>query len=162
MINQSLAPLALTDPILRSRRFHERPFIQEVSEELAPRTALVPWQADIARAGANSCARTRVPRIRRRQWVKETTMKTIQVLGIGCAKCTTLAANAERAVRESGIEGQVVKVREIAEMLAFEAVCALPALAIDGRVALLRSRAERPSDQGDPSVVACLRADNRL
>jgi len=47
VINQSLAPLTLTDPILRSRRFHERPFIQEVSEELAPRTALVPWQADI-------------------------------------------------------------------------------------------------------------------
>lgn len=47
VINQSLAPLVLTDPILRSRRFHERPFIQEVSEELAPRTALVPWQSDI-------------------------------------------------------------------------------------------------------------------
>jgi len=66
--------------------------------------------------------------------MKETTMKTIQVLGTGCAKCTRLAANAERAVRESGIEGQVVKVREIAEMLAFEAVSALPALAVDGRV----------------------------
>lgn len=49
VINQSLAPLALSDPILRSRRFHERPFIQEVSEEFAPRTGLVPWQADIAR-----------------------------------------------------------------------------------------------------------------
>jgi len=49
VINQSLAPLTLTDPLLRLRRFHERPFIQEVSEELAPRTALVPWQADIAR-----------------------------------------------------------------------------------------------------------------
>ena len=48
VINQSLAPLTLTDPMLRSRRFHERPFIQEVSEELAPRTALVAWQADIA------------------------------------------------------------------------------------------------------------------
>ena len=61
-------------------------------------------------------------------------MKTIQVLGTGCAKCTRLAANAERAVRESGIEGRVVKVREIAEMLAFEAVSALPALAVDGRL----------------------------
>ncbi len=61
-------------------------------------------------------------------------MKTIQVLGIGCARCARLAANAEQAVRESGIEGQVVKVREIAEMLAFEGVSALPALAVDGRV----------------------------
>jgi len=49
VVNQSLAPLKLTDPILRARRFHERPFIQEVSEELAARTFLVPWQADIAR-----------------------------------------------------------------------------------------------------------------
>ena len=36
VINQSLAPLSLKDPMLRWRRFHERPFIQEVSEELAP------------------------------------------------------------------------------------------------------------------------------
>jgi arsenite-transporting ATPase len=48
VINQSLAPLTLTDPLLRSRRFHERPFIDEVSKVLSPRTALVPWQADIA------------------------------------------------------------------------------------------------------------------
>ncbi len=47
VINQSLAPLSLKDAMLRWRRFHERPFIQEVREELAPRTALVPWQADI-------------------------------------------------------------------------------------------------------------------
>ncbi len=61
-------------------------------------------------------------------------MKTIQVLGADCSKCTRLAANAERAIQESGIEGQVVKVREIAEMLAFEGVSALPALAVDGQV----------------------------
>lgn len=61
-------------------------------------------------------------------------MKTIQVLGPGCAKCTTLAAHAEQAVRELGIEGQVVKVQDIAEMLAFDGVRALPALAVDGEV----------------------------
>ena len=61
-------------------------------------------------------------------------MKTIQILGTGCAKCRTLVANAEQAIKEAGIEGQVVKVREIAEMLAFEAVSALPALAVDGQV----------------------------
>ena len=49
VINQSLAPLTLTDPLLRSRRFHERPFIQEVSEKLASRTVLVPWQASQTR-----------------------------------------------------------------------------------------------------------------
>jgi small redox-active disulfide protein 2 len=61
-------------------------------------------------------------------------MRTIQVLGTGCSKCQTLAANAEQAVREAGIDAEVVKVRDIAEMLAFDGVRALPALAIDGEV----------------------------
>jgi arsenite-transporting ATPase len=63
VINQSLAPLSLTDPMLRARRFHERSFIQEVSEELAPRTALVPWQADMA-GQAKTSVLERVPRVR--------------------------------------------------------------------------------------------------
>jgi small redox-active disulfide protein 2 len=61
-------------------------------------------------------------------------MKTIQILGTGCAKCRNLAVNAEQAMKDAGIEGQVVKVQEIAEILAFEGVRALPALAIDGEV----------------------------
>lgn len=61
-------------------------------------------------------------------------MQTIQVLGTGCTKCAGLVANAEQAVREERIEGQVVKVGAIAEMLAFDGVSALPALAVDGRV----------------------------
>ena len=61
-------------------------------------------------------------------------MRTVQVLGTGCPRCTRLAANAELALREEAIEGQVVKVGEIAEMLAFDGVSALPALAVDGQV----------------------------
>ncbi len=61
-------------------------------------------------------------------------MRKIQILGTGCSKCTTLAANAEQAVKEAGIEGAVVKVRDIAEMLTFDGVSALPALAVDGEV----------------------------
>jgi small redox-active disulfide protein 2 len=61
-------------------------------------------------------------------------MKTIQILGTGCAKCRDLAANAEQAMKDAVIEGQVVKVREIAEIRDFEGVRALPALAIDGEV----------------------------
>ncbi|MDE2509051.1 MAG: hypothetical protein KGM43_17745, partial [Planctomycetota bacterium] len=60
VINQSLTPLSLTDPVLRARRFHERPFIQEVSETLAARTVLVPWQADIA-SQARTCVLERAP-----------------------------------------------------------------------------------------------------
>jgi small redox-active disulfide protein 2 len=61
-------------------------------------------------------------------------MTTIQILGTGCSRCATLAANAERAVREAGLDGVVVKINDIAEILAFEGVRALPALAIDGEV----------------------------
>jgi arsenite-transporting ATPase len=49
VINQSLTPLTLTDPLLRARRSHEWPFIREVRETLAARAALVPWNPDIAR-----------------------------------------------------------------------------------------------------------------
>jgi small redox-active disulfide protein 2 len=61
-------------------------------------------------------------------------MKTIQVLGTGCSRCKTLAANAEQAVRESGVAARVVKIQEIAEILTFDGVRALPALALDGEV----------------------------
>jgi small redox-active disulfide protein 2 len=61
-------------------------------------------------------------------------MKTIQILGTGCSKCQSMAANAEQAIREAAVEGQVVKVREIAEILNFNGVRALPALAIDGEI----------------------------
>ncbi|MDX2037764.1 MAG: thioredoxin family protein [Isosphaeraceae bacterium] len=61
-------------------------------------------------------------------------MKLIHVLGPGCEKCGRLAANAEQAVRDSGCVARVVKVKEISEMLTFDGVSALPALAVDGVV----------------------------
>jgi small redox-active disulfide protein 2 len=60
-------------------------------------------------------------------------MKTIQILGTGCPKCEALAANAEQAVRELGIEANVVKVKEISEIMKF-GVMLTPALAVDGKV----------------------------
>lgn len=44
VINQSLSPLAVTDPVLRGRQIHESTFIQEVATENARRTALLPWE----------------------------------------------------------------------------------------------------------------------
>jgi small redox-active disulfide protein 2 len=61
-------------------------------------------------------------------------MKTIQVLGTGCTKCKNLTANVEQAIRDSGSEAQVIKVQDIAEMLTFDGVRGLPALAVDGVV----------------------------
>ncbi|MEO8496052.1 MAG: arsenical pump-driving ATPase [Planctomycetota bacterium] len=46
VINQSLTPLSVTDPGLQSRRQHEVPYIREVIEQRATRTAIIPWQAE--------------------------------------------------------------------------------------------------------------------
>jgi arsenite-transporting ATPase len=46
IINQSLAPLAVRDPVLRRRRAAEAPFHAEVAAA-APRRAVVPWRAPI-------------------------------------------------------------------------------------------------------------------
>lgn len=44
VINQSLLPLTVTDPVLVGRQSYEAKFIQEVIDEHASRTALIPWQ----------------------------------------------------------------------------------------------------------------------
>ena len=43
VINQSLTPLSVTDPVLLARKQHEAAYIREVVEELSPRTAIIPW-----------------------------------------------------------------------------------------------------------------------
>jgi len=60
-------------------------------------------------------------------------MKKIQVLGPGCPNCTKLAANAEQAAREMGIEFEVEKVTEIDRMVAL-GVLLTPGLVVDGEV----------------------------
>lgn len=60
-------------------------------------------------------------------------MSKIQILGTGCSKCDRLTANARQAVEEMGTGDEVVKVRDIVEMLEMTP-SALPALAIDGKV----------------------------
>jgi len=46
VINQSFAGCGSCDPLLLARGRGERPFIREVTERLAKRTALVPWVAE--------------------------------------------------------------------------------------------------------------------
>lgn len=57
----------------------------------------------------------------------------VQVLGPGCPKCHKVAAIAEQAVKELGVDAEIVKVTDITEIVAF-GVMATPALAIDGVV----------------------------
>ena len=46
VINQSLSPLSIKDPLLKERQYHERQYIREVIEKQARRTVLIPWQID--------------------------------------------------------------------------------------------------------------------
>ena len=64
VINQSLSPLPVSDPVLRSRRAQEARYLREVTE-LATRAVLVPWSPDVAQKGARidaSLAPTEAPR----------------------------------------------------------------------------------------------------
>jgi small redox-active disulfide protein 2 len=60
-------------------------------------------------------------------------MKTIQILGTGCAKCSKLAAAAEIAAKETGQPYQLVKVTDLAQIMA-AGVMTTPALVVDGQV----------------------------
>jgi arsenite-transporting ATPase len=56
VVNQSLTPLHVTDPVLRSRRGHEATHLQELAGHAA-RTVLVPWTASTAsRPRPESCS----------------------------------------------------------------------------------------------------------
>ena len=57
----------------------------------------------------------------------------IQIYGAGCAKCSKLTANAEEAIRETGVEAVVEKVEGIRE-IADAGVMFTPGLAIDGKM----------------------------
>jgi arsenite-transporting ATPase len=46
VVNQCLTPLAVTDPVLVSRRAHEARYVREVVTEHARRAALIPWQVE--------------------------------------------------------------------------------------------------------------------
>ena len=60
-------------------------------------------------------------------------MTKIEVLGTGCPKCQATMQNVEQAVSEIGVQAEVVKVYDIAEITA-RGVMITPAVAIDGEV----------------------------
>ena len=57
----------------------------------------------------------------------------IQILGTGCPKCKKTAENAEKAVKMSGTDAEIVKVENVNDIMNF-GVMMTPALAIDGDV----------------------------
>ena len=60
-------------------------------------------------------------------------MKTIQILGMGCAKCEKLYEHAEAAAKALGIEYRIEKVTDINKITEM-GVMMTPALAVDGVV----------------------------
>lgn len=62
-------------------------------------------------------------------------MKSIKVLGTGCASCKQLESLVRQAVAESGQEARVEKVEEIQDIVAYN-VLSTPALVVDEVVKL--------------------------
>lgn len=71
-------------------------------------------------------------------------MRKIEILGTGCPKCNQLAANAEQAARELGIEIELVKVTDVNEIMKF-GVMMTPGIVVDGAVKAI-GRVVRPED----------------
>lgn len=62
----------------------------------------------------------------------------IKVLGPGCPKCKTTYNNALEAVKQTGIDADVLKIEDIEEMMKYN-VLTTPVLMIDG-VAKVKGR----------------------
>ena len=60
-------------------------------------------------------------------------MKKLQILGTGCPKCQQLAANAEAAAKELGLEYEIEKVTDINKIIEL-GVMTTPALVVDNEV----------------------------
>lgn len=57
----------------------------------------------------------------------------IKILGSGCKKCVTLIENTRQALSNLGLQAEVLKVTDFAEIAAY-GVMSTPALAIDDKV----------------------------
>ncbi len=57
----------------------------------------------------------------------------IEILGPGCPRCQSLEANAKQAVKELGIDAQVIKVTEMGKIMSY-GVMSTPGIVVDGKV----------------------------
>ena len=71
----------------------------------------------------------------------------IKVLGPGCPKCRKTEENVREAVRETGVEADIVKVKETME-IARHGVFGTPAVVIDGEVKCVGKVPEKEEIKG--------------
>ncbi len=57
-------------------------------------------------------------------------MKQVKVLGPGCAKCKATYENVLEAIKQTGIEANVIKIEDLEEMMKYN-VLTTPVLLID-------------------------------
>lgn len=57
----------------------------------------------------------------------------IKILGSGCKKCVTLKENTEAALKETGMEAEIIKVMDFKDIMAY-GVMTTPALVINEKV----------------------------
>ena len=60
-------------------------------------------------------------------------MKSLKILGTGCAKCEKLAANTKEAAEALSLDYEIEKVSQVAEIMRY-GVMMTPALVVDGSV----------------------------
>ena len=59
--------------------------------------------------------------------------KTIKILGPGCPKCKTTFHNAQEAVKQLGLDVEIIKIEDIEEMMTYN-VLTTPVLLIDEQI----------------------------
>lgn len=57
----------------------------------------------------------------------------IKILGSGCKNCVALKENTEEALKESGLQAEIVKVQDMKDIVSY-GVMQTPALVIDEKV----------------------------
>ena len=57
----------------------------------------------------------------------------IEVLGPGCPRCQALEANVKEALKELGIDAEVVKVTDMGRIMSY-GVISTPGIVVDGQV----------------------------
>jgi small redox-active disulfide protein 2 len=65
--------------------------------------------------------------------LEEVAMKTLQILGMGCARCHTLAQRTEEAAQALGLEYTIEKVTDFDAIVA-AGTMVTPALVVDGEI----------------------------